>query len=186
MRAPLTAALTLAAAALLIRGLRAEDKRPLPSDRVKAFLGGESVVSILWSADRVECFRVHPEKPPEPMGKECGGYPITATAEGRKADFARSIADILFDERTYLFDTAKRCAFEPGVGFRFWIREKEHVELLLCFHCDELEVHYLPPGAREPKTAREDFDPARPALVRIVKDGFPKDEEIQKLEEKRK
>lgn len=53
------------------------------------------------------------------------------------------------------------------------------------FHCDELEISTIPPGERGRKTAREDFDRARAALVALSKSAFPEDKEIQGLNDER-
>ena len=163
----------------------AEDEKPKgPSDKVKAWMGGERPVGIIAGVMKVEVFRVNPEKPTEPMGKECGGYPIISTGKEQTRAFGLKIAAIVFDEKTYDWEKAKKCKFEPGVGFRLW-REKDWVDIVLCFHCDELEISTIPPGERERKTAHEDFDAARAALVKLCKEAFPDDKEIQGLKDKR-
>lgn len=179
---------TIAAAALVLAlGVAwAEDEKPKgPSDKVKAWMGGDRPVGIIAGATRVECFRVNPEKPNEPMGKECGGYPIISTAKEQPKEFAGKLAAILFDDKTYDFDKAKRCEFSPGVGFRFW-KDKDWVDLVICFSCDELEVSTIPPGEKDRKASREDCDSARAALVALAKSAFPDDKEIQGLKEKAK
>lgn len=174
-----------AALALAIGAAWAEDEKPKgPSDKVKAWMGGERPVSIIAGATRVEVFRVNPEKPNEPMGKECGGYPVIATAKEQGKEFAGKIAAIVFDEKTYDFEKGKKCMFEPGVGFRLW-KDKDWVDVVLCFHCDELEISTIPPGEKERKSAHEDFDAARAVLVKLCKEAFPDDKEIQGLAEKR-
>jgi hypothetical protein len=176
-----------AAAALVLgfgAGLRADDDKPKgPSDKVKAWMGGTRPVGIVAGAARVEVFRVNPEKPTEPMGKECGGYPIISTAKEQPKEFAARIAAILFDEKTYDWDKAKKCEVQPGVGFRLW-QDKDWVDVVLCFHCNELEVSTIPPGEKDRKVSHEDFDAARVALVKLCKDAFPEDKEIQALTDK--
>ncbi|MBI2922183.1 MAG: hypothetical protein HYY18_14115 [Planctomycetes bacterium] len=172
------------AAVALAAGIGAEDDKKGPSEKVRAFLGGERVVGIIAGATRVEVFRVFPEKPNEPMGKECGGYPVISTGKERDREFAGKVAAILLDEKTYDFEKAKKCKFEPGVGFRLW-REKDWVDVTLCFHCDELEISSKKPDEKELRTSHEDFDAARAALVKLVKEAFPDDKEIQALEDKR-
>ena len=170
--------------AALAAGIGAEDEKKGPPEKVRAFLGGERVVGILASASRVEVFRVFPEKPTEPMGKECGGYPVISTGKERDREFAAKVAAILFDEKTYDFEKAKKCEFQPGVGLRLW-RDKDWVDVTFCFSCDELEVSSKKPDEKELRTSHEDFDAARPALVKLVKEAFPDDKEIQGLADKR-
>lgn len=181
----LTRLAAAAALAIALGAARADDEKPKgPTDKVKAWMGGDRPVSIVAGVTKVECFRVNPEKPNEPMGKECGGYPIIATAKDQTREFGLKLAAILFDEKTYDFERAKRCGFEPGVGFRLW-KDKDWVDLVLCFHCDELEISTIPPGEKERKSAHEDFDAARPALVALCRAAFPDDKEIQGLKDKR-
>ena len=176
----------IAAAAVLAfaSGLGAEDKPKGPSDKVKAWMGGDRVVGIIAGATRVECFRVFPEKPREEMGKECGGYPIISTGKEQPKEFAGKLAEIVLDEKTYDFEKAKRCEFTPGVGFRLW-KDKDWVDVVICFTCDELEISTIPPGEKERKSAHEDCDAARAALVKLAQAAFPDDDEIKKLKEKK-
>jgi hypothetical protein len=162
----------------------AEEEKKGPTDKVKAFLGGERPVGIIAGVTKVEVFRVNPEKPTEPMGKECGGYPIISTAKEQTREFGLKIAAIVFDEKTYDWEKAKRCMFEPGVGFRLW-REKDWVDVVICFHCDEIEISTIPPGEKDRKVSHEDCDAARAALVKLCKEAFPDDKEIQGLKDKR-
>ena len=182
MRAWRTVA-AIALGAALAAGIRAEDEKKGPPEKVRACLVGERVVGILASASRGEVFRGFPEKPTEPMGKECGGYPVISTGKERDREFAAKVAAILFDEKTYDFEKAKKCEFQPGVGLRLW-RDKDWVDVTLCFSCDELEVSSKKPDEKELRTSHEDFDAARPALVKLVKEAFPDDKEIQGLAEK--
>lgn len=180
MKSRLAATAVLAALALL--GL-AEDPPERPSEKLRGWMSARAV-GILKGAKRVECFRVFPEKPNEPMGNECGAYPVTSTAKAQEEKFAARLVDILFDDKTYDFEKAKKCEFSPGVGYRLW-NDKEWVDVTLCFSCDELEISHKPPGAKELSTAHEDFDAARAALVKLAKEAFPEDKEIQGLTEKR-
>jgi hypothetical protein len=84
---------------------------------------------------------------------------------------------------TYLFELAKGCKFSPGVVLRF--RDgKEHVDVLLCFSCDELRVLTVDADGKVTHDRTEDFDPARPTLVELVKEAFPDDAVIQGLKAK--
>jgi len=170
---------------LLARGLRAEDKPRGPTEKVRAFLGGERVVGILSGATRVECFRVFPEKPNEPMGKECGGYPVISTAKDQTRDFAADIAAVLLDEKTYDFEKAKKAVYQPAVGFRLW-RDKDWADVTVSFASDEIEISSKLPTDREITTAHEDCDTARAALIKLAKIAFPEDKEVQDLAEKGK
>lgn len=103
---------------------------------------------------------------------------MISTGKALEKEFAARLAAILLDEKTYLFDMApKSCELNPGVAFRLW-KGTRQVNVVLSFECDMLLVN--------PWLGFADFDPARPALVRLVKEALPDDPEIQKLPEKGK
>ncbi|HET7624870.1 MAG TPA: hypothetical protein VFM25_06345, partial [Verrucomicrobiae bacterium] len=68
----------------------------------------------------------------------------------------------------------KMCSPNYGVRIRF-IRPGKKLDVYLCFGCEILLVR-TPDGWKE-----ENFDLGRPALVELLKQLFPKDEEIKKL-----
>lgn len=139
------------------------------STQVRNFLG-PNAVRVLEKAERVESFRVSSDDKIEGDAPDrIGGYKVTGTGKGKVKP--KELTSILLDEKTYEFETAKRCVFKPGVAFRFWLA-KESIDVLLCFSCDELEV--IAAGHR----ATEDFDRARPRLVKLAKKAFPSDKEI--------
>ena len=152
-----------------------------PPSRVKKFLG-DPVVDVLKGATRVEAYRLRDERADE--GKpSVGRYVITSTGKAQDEAFAQRLAKVLLDERTYVFGSAKGCKFTPGIGFRVWNGDTAAVEVVICFDCDELIVHAPKASDGSIRGAMEDFDPARPALVRLAKEAFPEDKEIQALKE---
>jgi hypothetical protein len=152
-----------------------------PSPKVTKFLG-DSAITVLQGATRVEPFRLSDERAGE--GKpNVGKYAVTATGKEQGEAFAKRLAAVLLDERTYRFDSAKGCIFQPGVGYRIWKGDEAAVEVVICFTCDELIVHAPKAADGSVRGAMEDFDPARPALVKLAKEAFPDDKEIQGLKE---
>jgi hypothetical protein len=97
--------------------------------------------------------------------------------------FAKRLASVLIDEHTYLFNSAKGCIFQPSVGFRIWKGDEAAVEVVISFKCDELIVFAPKAADGSIRGALEDFDPARPALVKLAKGAFPDDKEMQGLKE---
>lgn len=176
-------AATAVLASLALLGLAEDPPKERPSEKLRGWMSARAA-KILNAARRTECFRVFPEKPNEPMGKECGGYPIMSQEKDRDEKFTARLVEILFDDKTYDFEKAKKCKFEPGVGYRLWA-DKEWVDVTLCFSCDEVEISHKSPEMRELSAAHEDFDAARAALVKMAKEAFPEDKEIQGLAEKR-
>lgn len=169
----------LLAAAIAGASLAAE-----PSKKVADFLGKDAV-EILKAPEKVECFRIDgkswisPEQQAriEEETKRIRGYAITAQGKDQDAAFGAKIAAVLFDEKTYNFESAKACEPVPGVAFRVW-KGKASVDVVLCFECSELDVVT---GDKEIRHAREDFDNARAALVALAKAAFPDDKTIQGL-----
>lgn len=140
--------------------------------------------AVLVGATRVEVFRIdgedgpHDRKPKTPGEGRIGGFRVTAQGKEQGKEFASRLADILCDDKTYTRNFAS--CFWPGVAFR--VRKGEEVvEVLICFTCGNLYVG--PPT----KVARENVSfngsPLRPRLVRLAKEAFPQDKEIQGLKE---
>ena len=85
---------------------------------------------------------------------------------------------VLNDPKTYRFNSAKACKFNPGVALRF--KDKEiTTDLIFCFKCKEFRI-----TINDQRANSEDFDGAYGELVALVKELFPKDKAIQGLKEK--
>ncbi len=126
----------------------------------------------------MEVYRVRVGRKPSGY-MEIGGYEILAQAKDQDKAFAGKLATILFDEKTYNFEVAKGCEFDPGVAFRVW-KDKASAIVLLCFACDELEIQ------QDKHRGHEDFDAKRGELLKLAKLALPDDKDIQALEEKQK
>ena len=170
--------LTLPLAALaLATVLMGETKE----SNVRALLGDRGM-AIVRGATRVEVFRIVGNAHRKPTGdpkQEIDGFPIKAVGKERGEAFARSIATVLLDEKSYP-DFAKGCIIEPGVVFRLW-KGEESVDLILCFECTILKVITRDAQGHPVQQASRDFDPARPALIKLARAAFPNDPEIQAL-----
>jgi hypothetical protein len=136
--------------------------------------------AVLTGATKVEVFRINGrEDAPKSRGKNgiCG-YPIISRGKDQGPEFAAKLADILTDGRSYS-KTYAHC-FEPGVVFRVW-KGEEVIDVVICYKCDNF---YCGPPV---KTALENgsfwHSPAKPRLVRLAKEAFPDDSEIQALVE---
>jgi hypothetical protein len=163
---------------------------------------GRTTVQVLDAGDRVEVFVVGPmavgprgyaddntgnQLPPgAPLTIQ--RYPVRRVGASQGRDFARQIARLVLDERSYeprMYpfgrSEMKACAFSPGVAFRVWARTRA-VDVLVCFQCDEIAVAYVG-GRREMLVG--DIDPARPAFLRLVKSVLGDEPEIAKLSEVR-
>jgi RNA polymerase sigma factor (sigma-70 family) len=149
---------------------------------------GDKTVAILRGATRVEAFRLNPNDHVAP-GKEdgkvkrFGGYAITATAPEQGEKFARKAVALLFDRDNFILFAASADDCSPEVGLRFW-KGKESAELTLSYQWNQLRVIAPDPKAQGVEFPTADFfDAGRKPFVKLAKELFPKDKEIQGLEE---
>ena len=140
--------------------------------------------AVLAGATRVEVFRTDGKngpwigKPRSPGETRIGGFLVTARGQDRGKEFAAGLADVLLARRTYSWAYAG--CYWPGVAFRVW-KDEEAVEVLICFECNNF--YCGPPTDRARDTASFVGSPLRPRLVRLAREAFPDDKEIQGLEE---
>jgi hypothetical protein len=186
-------------AVLVLASLSCCDAKPAgppaaqaPPRRVGEFLGGEAV-RVLSAPTKVQTFRLvsrvegpaadgadaAPPGAPSTAPAELHGYRVAAAGLDQGAAFGARVAAVLFDPHSYQFDSAKGCIFDPGVAFRVW-RGDEHVDVVVCFTCSEFRL-YVPEPEKKVRRLGEDFDENRAAFVRLAKDAFPGDPQIQGL-----
>jgi hypothetical protein len=168
----------------------AEEKKEdtVPSKKVKEILG-DKTIAILQGATRIEIFRIDPDSS-RPGKDRIGGYVITATGKEKHKEFTAKLVEVLLADGTYFGRQAK--CFDPGLAFRLW-KDNESVEVVVCFHCTTLEV-----SAKDAKgRALDDVDEKKSGgfggetgsyamLVKLAKDAFPDDKDIQALKDKGK
>ena len=147
---------------------------------------GDKTIDIIKGATKVELYRLDPRDYSDPemmkegQEKRFGGYAVKGRGEDQGEKFAQKAAALLFNADNFEFKVAKGCAFLPGVGLRFW-KGKETADLLLCYTCRELKVVAPDPKAQGVKVPMAVFEHGRAAFVKLAKEMFPRDEEIQKL-----
>src|SRR5262249_20587950 len=105
---------------------------------------------------------------------------VIAQGPDQGAELAARLRSILADEATY--SRSHKMCFWPGVAFRVHSGD-EVVDVLVCFYCDNL--YCGPPRDLAPNAENLSFDgsPRRADLVRLAKEAFPDDKEIQALED---
>ncbi len=160
--------------------LRADE--PKASEKVKKLLG-EKAVGLFAGATKVEVFRVEGGGKGE-KDKTVGGFRITATGKEQDAKFAAKVAAVVLNEKSYVWDAAKGCIFQPGVAFRVW-KGDESVVVVICFSCDQVQIITADKDGKLSKPVWGETDPSRAALVKLAKAALPDDKEIQKLKEER-
>lgn len=144
-----------------------------PSLRVAQFLGTERL-AVLAGATRAESFRIESAAAPAAGAPVLRGYPILRPGPDCTPAQLDEFRRLALDAGNYDFERAKGCEFMPGVGLRLHTGERT-LDVLLCFSCDEWE--FWLGDAR----VIEDFDPARPALLRLAQALFPDDAALQGL-----
>jgi hypothetical protein len=139
----------------------------------------QRTLAVLAGATRVEAFRVlkrHTSEEEPKVKKRIGGFLLNPKGKALGKEFAKELADILSDDRTY--SNAWAACFEPGVAFHAW-KGDERIDILICFMCDNL--YCGPPVENAGENVSFVGTPARAQLVRLVKQAFPEDQEIQSL-----
>jgi hypothetical protein len=162
---------------LLLTYLHYQETAPL-----QRVFGGSAGWSILTDADRVEAYRIGQlsDRSSEAFSKvQIEDFPILNGPVAVPAKHIDSLKHTFRNYETYNWEFAKGCIPSPGVRIDF-IRGDQRLSVLLCFECDILSSFI--DGKH---VSGEDFDNARPTLVRVVRSLFPDDPKIQSLTEKR-
>jgi hypothetical protein len=132
---------------------------------------------VLRNATKVEAsLLVVPDGPSGKRGQvDYWTWPRKGAPVVLDAATSKRVADLLLDEASYYRGSPKQCLPMPGVVLRFE-RGTSVASVLLCLECRILFVRG--PGGQ---VGTDDFDPAAPAFLAIVKTLFPKDPVIQNL-----
>ncbi len=97
--------------------------------------------------------------------------------------FNNLLSKVLLNEHSYGGGGGKLCAPAPVVVVTF-SNGKKDVNIYFCFECDILVVTTDGKSASDRfHLSQGAFDPSRTKLLRIVKKIFPKDPQIQSLDE---
>ena len=142
---------------------------------------GDRTITILTGATKVETFRLDDTHDPsfeEP--REIRLYPLVAKGQEQGEAFARSLSGVLLNGKTYLGPNDTSCLTNPSVAFRLW-KGRECVEVILCFHCDQMLITTKDAGGRIIHKAYTEMNFSRPALLSLAQEAFPADREIQAL-----
>lgn len=145
----------------------------------------QPAVDILAGARRVQTFRLNTNYDPlkttpnSPQGQAFDGFEVTATGQEQGASFAHRLASALFNDRTYE-GLEMKCILVPGVGFRVW-RGQTSVDVLVCFHCADLEMRTKDAAGKEVSQTRAHFGLVQPALLALAREAFPADPALRAL-----
>ncbi len=147
--------------------------RHFPKDVTE--LMGRRTMAILRGATRVDVHRLGTLSTDGKL--DAAPSPASDGVATLGAPFAQRIADVLLDDKSYMFEVAKMCIFQPGVRFQFW-KGAESVGVNVCFVCNEIAVQNL--DAAELRI--DDIDPIRRKLLAFARDALPEDLELRTLE----
>jgi len=146
---------------------------------------GAAGTSILRSADRVETFRLDDGGYGDNVkqgtsGDEIADYPITFQGRTLGPDFAAKLSRTVLDPRTFLGPSDTSCEINPGVAFRAW-RGQECVEVIICFHCQQMLMTTRNVRGRETHSAYTQMVSMRSEFLALAKEAFPADKEVRSL-----
>ena len=177
LRLSLLSLLAFALATAMNHGTSAADKPETDPRIVKLF--GENGANNAANADIQRAYRISDAK--REGDKRIDGYKVVSGPEEIEAKTWAGLRTLLLDPNIYDWDLAAGCEFQPGVAVsldRASTRATAMpVDVLFCFNCDELQVWY---GGK--RVGMANFSNHRALFVRAMKQIFPKDPEIQKLE----
>ena len=151
---------------------------PKPNVSVAVF-GSQQTLNTFLSASDVTAERLHYGRESRQNSWKLKGYnhdaPVSVSGEN-----AAALRQILAREPSYAWDIAKMCAPDYGVLFTFRT-EQETVRVALCFDCNLIGIFNSTDDSVMRINREEDFDPARHALIPVIKSLFPHDAAIQGL-----
>ncbi len=137
-------------------------------------------INFILGATQVETYRIEGFGPkPAPGQRVIDGYPVLSRGRTQGAGFAHRLAAVLTNPQTFA-GAEDRCIFDPGVVFRLR-NGSDAVDALICYHCNDIMV--ITNRARDKAVYGRSYL-VRPQLVRLTKEAFPGDKEIQMLKEK--
>jgi hypothetical protein len=144
---------------------------------------GDAKFSKIWgdlrgtigSPTKVEAYRIVMPEPKAGAGlnMDYATWKVTAGPIVLDAPTAQQLGAILLDAKSYYRGPPKSCLPLPGVRLIF-TDGRRTVTLLVCLECSIVMV-----SSSDGHGGGDDFDPAAPAIVAIMKKLFPKDPEIQ-------
>ena len=146
---------------------------------------GRQGVAILSNAGRVETFRLDDNGYGDYVkggtsGDEIADYPIKSQGKMLGAVFAAKLSRTVMDPRTFLGPSDTSCEINPGVAFRAW-RGQECVEVIICFHCQQMLITTKNAQGREVHSAYTQMVSMRADFLALAHEAFPDDKEIQSL-----
>lgn len=129
------------------------------TEKVKSFLG-TPIIDLLKKAESAKTYRIKGKKSQD-QNNTLAGYPIIEAKRELTKDDLTILSNIAFDEKTYQFDSVKKCPFIPDYALVISPGEEELI-ILLSFNCDQWRFIY------KNQNLLEDFDSKREELKNLV------------------
>lgn len=105
-----------------------------PSQKTQAFLG-EEFISILSHPDQVKAYRLEANDLDKP--DNIIEYPVSEWGPYLETEQINRLQKLIFNDRSYNFETKKRCQFQPSIGYEF-VKTGKKAYVILCFTCNEI------------------------------------------------
>ncbi len=148
---------------------------------VGQLFGGDENVAIIANPISVKAWRTVGSLKTKSLRRKDDYYLKSGEAILVSTDLAKQLSKVLLNEHSY--GGGKLCAPAPVVVVTF-SNGKKDVNIYFCFECDILVVTTDGKSASDRfHLSQGAFDPSRTKLLRIVKKIFPKDPQIQSLDE---
>lgn len=145
-------------------------------ERVGDLFGGKEAQAVVAKPMKVQAYRLDDDSVTKPTVKD---YKMIAGPEAVDDALAKSLSQLLLDEKSYSWGRGKAC--DPLFGVRLeFVQGDKATDVFFCFECDILQVY-----ANGKPVGSADFDNVRPQLVKLMQKIFPADKTIQGLNTKR-
>lgn len=146
------------------------------AERLSSLFGDKEAQAVVAKPTKVHAYRLADNSFYQRAVKD---YKTIAGPVAVEDALAKSLGQVLLDEKSYLWDVGKGC--DPSYGVRLeFIQADKTTDVFFCFDCNILDVYVngKPVGG-------EDFDDVRPQLVKAMQKIFPDDKVIQGLKAQR-
>jgi len=140
--------------------------------QVEKLLSGKEIYA---DATRVIPVLVNGEAGSGEKKENLEGFAVTKKGPPLSPAQVTRLQTVIFNKATYDFNSQKRCAFHPYVGFIFETAGKQ-AHALFCFSCSEVAF-----GRNAAQGNIEDFDAARAEVISIAREIFPADPKLAAL-----
>ncbi len=172
----LTRALTMGVIVTLAAMLHAAEPKQEAAEHLKSLFGDQEAQAVVAKPTKVQAYRLAENSTFKSTVKD---YKMITGPVAVDDTVAKSVSQLLLNEKNYLWDVGKGC--DPLFGARLeFLQGDKSTNVFFCFECDILAVY-----VNGKSVGSEDFDDMRPELVKAMQKIFPEDKVIQGLKAER-